>query len=579
MATDTNTAGIDVDHSGTYPWLRRYPRDVLWDSTYEGRPLFELLERAAAANPGNPCTNFFGATINYGEMQRLVNHAAKGLQLAGIGKGSKVGLFMPNCPTFVVAYYAVLRAGGTVVNFNPLYSLDELEHQIKDSGTELMVTLDLKLLFGKIDTLLQKGVLKRAVVGSFTSLLPTVKATLFKLARSKEIANWKASPAAAQIVSQSAMMQNDGKPTAVAIDPYVDLAVLQYTGGTTGVPKGAMLTHANLSINVEQVAAWAGPLVEHNKERIVAILPFFHVFAMTVIMNFGISRAAELVLVPKFEINETMKLLGAIKPTMLPGVPTLFNAILNHRLARQADLRSLKFCFSGGAPLPIEVKRDFEALTGATLIEGYGLSETSPVATANPLTGTPREGSIGLPLPATTLSIRSLDDPSRELPPGEDGEICIKGPQVMPGYWNRPEETADVMVGEFFRTGDIGHMDDEGYTFIIDRLKDMINCSGYKVYPRRIEEVLYEHDAVAEVVVIGVPDKYRGEAPKAFVKLKDGQSATPQALLEHLRPRLARHEMPESIELRDQLPKTPVGKLSKKELKAEELAKRKSIAA
>jgi long-chain acyl-CoA synthetase len=352
------------------------------------------------------------------------------------------------------------------------------------------------------------------------------------------------------------------------------LAAISYTGGTTGTPKGAMLTHANLSANVEQVVSWAGAL-DFGKERVMAILPFFHVFAMTVVMNFGVSRASEIILVPKFELNETLKLINSVKPTLMPGVPTLFNAILNHRKIKSYDLSALKFCMSGGAALPVEVKRGFEAITGCKLVEGYGLSETSPVATVNPPAGPFKDGSIGMPLPGTLISIRSLDDSTKELGLNEDGEICIAGPQVMPGYWQKPEETREVFVGEFFKTGDIGHMDEDGFVYIVDRLKDMINCSGFKVYPRRVEEALYEHEAVEEVIVIGIPNKHRGEAPKAFVKLHEGKQATPQQLMEHLRPKLSKIEMPEEIELRQSLPKTMIGKLSKKELKAEE-AKRRS---
>ena len=553
------------------PWLTHYPKGVDFNRSFTPRPVFDLITDAARDFPARPCTSFLGKTMTYAEMAGHVRHAAKGLQTLGVGKGTRVGLFLPNCPTFIVGYYAVLMAGGTVVNFNPLYSLDELEHQVRDSGTELMVTLNLRALFGKVETLMQRGVLKRAVVASFPALLPTVKATLFKLAKGKELANIAASPVSSQVIGQAQLMVNDGKPVPVTIDPMNDLAVLQYTGGTTGVPKGAMLTHANVSINVQQVRDWAG-LLTPGHEKVMAILPFFHVFGMTVVMNFGVQQAAELILMPRFEITEAMRLIASSKPTCLPGVPTLFNAILNHRLAKTTNMRSLKFCFSGGAALPLEVKRDFEALTGAKLIEGYGLSETSPVLSGNPMDGPVKEGSIGLPFPGTIISIRSLDDPAKEMPLGEDGEICVAGPQVMPGYWRQPEETAAVFTGKFFRTGDIGHMDSEGFTFIVDRLKDMINTSGFKVYPRRIEEVLYEHEAVEEVIVLGMPDKYRGEAPRAYVKLREGKAATPQALMEFIRPKLSRHELPDAIELRASLPKTAIGKLSKKDLKAEVMA-------
>jgi long-chain acyl-CoA synthetase len=306
------------------------------------------------------------------------------------------------------------------------------------------------------------------------------------------------------------------------------------------------------------------------------LLPFFHVFALTVVMNFGIAKAAEIVIMPRFSLDEALRLITKTKPTVMPGVPTLFNAIMNHPKINSFDLSSLKFCLSGGAALPVEVKQKFEAITGCTVVEGYGLSETSPVATCNPLKGPVKPGSIGLPLPGTILSLRDLSDPTKEMPQGEKGEICIKGPQVMLGYYKRPEETAEQFVGDFLRTGDVARMDQDGFFFIEDRIKDLIICSGFNVYPRRIEEAIYEHAAVEEVTVIGIRDARRGEAPKAFIKLKEGMVAAEEHILEHLKERISKIEMPSVIEFRDALPKTIIGKLSKKELKAEEIARDKA---
>jgi long-chain acyl-CoA synthetase len=430
------------------------------------------------------------------------------------------------------------------------------------------VTLDLKALFPKAEALLASGVLPQAIVCPFASLLPGVKSVLFRLLKSKEISPWKTSPQAAKIITYRDLIANNGKPQAVAINPDEDIAVLQYTGGTTGTPKGAMLTHSNLTINVEQQRRWA-PGLKVGEESVMGILPFFHVFGMTVVMNFAIANAATMILVPRFELVPALKLIRSLKPTLMPGVPTLYNALLTSPRLEQGNLASLKFCFSGGAPLPVEVKRNFEGASGCALVEGYGLSETSPVATANPLVGTNKAGSIGLPIPATRLSIRSLDDPAKEVMLGETGEICIAGPQVMKGYWRRPKETADAMIGEFFRTGDVGYMDAEGFTFIVDRIKDIIICSGFNVYPRRIEEAIYEFPAVQEVTVLGIPDSYRGEAPKAFVKLREGMQATSADIMKFLENKLSKIEMPAAIEFRDELPKTLIGKLSKKELRAE----------
>jgi long-chain acyl-CoA synthetase len=364
-------------------------------------------------------------------------------------------------------------------------------------------------------------------------------------------------------------LKNDGAFRPVAIDPKNDIAVLQYTGGTTGSPKGAMLTHYNLWANVEQANAWF-PDAKEGEERMMGVLPFFHVFAMSVVMNFSIAKAAEILIMPRFVLDDALKLIDKGRPTCMPGVPTLFNAVMNHPKLKTFDLSSLKFCLCGGAPLPLEVKQQFEKLTGCRLVEGYGLSEASPVVTCNPIDGLVVEGAIGQPLPQTVVSLRDLSDPTVEVALGERGEVCIFGPQVMKGYWKKPEETANQFVGPFLRTGDVGIMDEHGFFKIVDRIKDLIICSGYNVYPRRIEDALYEHPGIEEVTVIGIKDKYRGEAPKAFIKLKAGTKMTAEEVLKHLEPKISKIEMPAEIEFRDALPKTMIGKLSKKELKQEE---------
>jgi long-chain acyl-CoA synthetase len=397
--------------------------------------------------------------------------------------------------------------------------------------------------------------------------LPPLKSIGLKVLPGPRLARPGASPQRAKIVLEEDLTANDGSYRHSDMTPDA-VAVLQYTGGTTGTPKAAMLSHANVSINVAHVQAWMHRLPT-DTDRIIGVLPLFHVFAMTTVMNLGVTQGMELILVPKFELIDTLKLIDKLRPTVMPGVPTLFNAIMRHPRVRNFDLTSLEFCLSGGAALPIEVKRGFEALCGCHLVEGYGLSETSPVASCNPLDREPKEGSIGLPLPGTELSIRSLEDATIEMKMGEIGEVCIAGPQVMQGYWNKPEETEASFVGRFFKTGDVGYMDEEGFVFIVDRIKDMINASGFKVYPRRIEDALYDHAAIAEVTVVGIPDEYRGEAPKAYVRLKEGEQVTAAELLEFLTIKLSKIELPAEIEFRDELPKTMVGKLSKKELRAE----------
>ena len=558
-----------------YQWLRKYPKDVDWFQQFRPVPMGQLLDTAVAAHGSRMCTNFLGKRLTYAEIGQLVERTAAGLQELGVKRGTKVGLLMPNCPTFIIYYFATLKAGGTIVNYNPLYTPDELAFQVKDSETELMVTLDLKLLFDKVEGLMKAGTLKRAIVASFPALLPSAKSVLFKLLKGRELAHPSRSPVAARIVFDADVVAGAGDFQKPAIDSLNDVAVLQYTGGTTGTPKGAMLTHANISVNCQQGAAWATNL-KSGQERTLAALPFFHVFAMTAVMNFALQEGAEIVIMPRFVLDDAMKLIDKTKPTVMPGVPTMFIAMLNHPKLKSFDLSSLKYCVSGGAPLPVDVKERFEKVTGCKVVEGYGLSEASPSVTCNPVEGPVKSGSIGQPLPGTIVSLRDLADPTQEVPLGEKGEICVKGPQIMKGYWKRPDETANQFVGDFLRTGDVGIMDEEGFIFIVDRIKDLIICSGYNVYPRRIEEAIYDHPAVEEVTVIGIKDQYRGEAPKAFIKLRAGMTATEADIRKHLEVKLSKIEMPAQIEFRDALPKTMIGKLSKKELKAEEETRRKA---
>jgi len=565
--TPPESAPAGGGFAASRPWLKSYPEGVDWDMSFEPELVTSLLDAAVVTYGARPCTYFLGRRLSFAEIGRLSDQAAQGLQALGVGEGVKVGLLLPNSPTFVIFYHGILKAGGTVVNFNPLYSVEEIEFQARDSGARIMVTLDLATTFEKVEPLLKSGALDHAVVASFAALLPAIKSFGVRLRRGPKLAKVAASSEKAKILRERDLLANEGNYQRPSLKPDA-IAVLQYTGGTTGTPKGAMLTHANLSINVRQVTAWWN-LPAREGDRVLGILPLFHVFAMTTVMNFCISHGAEMILMPRFELIEALKLITKLKPRMMPGVPTLYNAMMHHPNIRNFDLTSLEFCISGGAGLPLEVKHGFEAVSGCVLTEGYGLSETSPVATCNPRDRPPRAGSIGLPLPGTEVSIRSLEDPTNEMPCGEPGEICIAGPQVMQGYWHRPEETKAAFVGRFFRTGDVGYMDEDGFVFIVDRIKDMINCSGFKVYPRRIEEALYQHPAIAEATVIGISDPYRGEAPKAFVKLKEGAEATSLELLEFLRPKLSKIELPEAIEFRDELPKTMIGKHSKKELRAE----------
>jgi long-chain acyl-CoA synthetase len=550
--------------------LQHYPPNVDWHQHFPARPLWCLIDEAAERHGDRPCANFLGRRTTFSEMHRLIERTAAGLQGLGVRKGTRVALLLPNSVTYIAYYFGVLKAGGTVVNCNPLYTIDELTQQVADSGAELMVTLDLKIIFDKVEALLASGVLPRAVVAAFPALLPPAKSVLFRLLKSRDLAAVRSSPQHDRITISETLMDNDGQYDAPEIRPEEDVAVLQYTGGTTGAPKGAMLTHANVYINVHQSLAWV-PDIDIGKERVLGALPFFHVFAMQAVMNMAIATGSEILIMPRFVLDDAMAMITRQRPTMMPGVPTMFIAMLNHPKLAKFDLSSLKFCLSGGAPLLLETRRQFEKLTGCKLIEAYGLSEASPAVTINPLNGPVKEMSIGQPIPGTIISLRDPTHPETEVPLGEKGEICVKGPQVMKGYWNRPEETAVQMTPDgYLRTGDIATMDEDGFFFIVDRIKDLIICSGYNVYPRTIEEAISTHPAVAEVTVIGIKDSYRGEAPKAFIKLKSGQAATKDDILAHLATKLSRIEMPSEIEFRDQLPKTMIGKLSKKELKEEE---------
>lgn len=555
---------------GAHPWLRSYPQSVDWFAPIDARPVWSLLDEAVSLHAARPCIDFLGKKYSYAEIGAIVDRVAQGLQDLGVAKGDRVGLFLPNTPYFVIFFYAILKAGGTVVNFNPLYAEREIAKQIEDAGVDLMVTLDLDVLYAKLARMLRETRLKRLVMCRMAGVLPWPKSWLFPVAKRRDLARH---PTDDRHVPYERLLRNPGRPRPVPVDPAEDVAVLQYTGGTTGVPKGAMLTHANIHANTVQSALWF-PCARPGEERMLGVIPLFHVFAMTAVMNLSIRVGAEMILLPRFDLDQVMRTIVEKRPTIFPAVPTIYTAIANHKDADRSDLSSIRFCVSGGAPLPVEVKAAFEKRTGCVLVEGYGLTESSPVATVNPIDGLNKPGSIGVPLPGTTIEIVSLEDRGKVLGPGERGEVCIRGPQVMKGYWNRPDATAEAIVGGRLHTGDVGYMDEGGYTFIVDRIKDMILCGGYNVYPRNVEEALYLHPAIAECVVAGVPDPYRGQTVKAYVKLLEGHTLTKAELDAFLQDKLSPIEMPKLLEIRDELPKTMIGKLSRKALLDEEAARR-----
>lgn len=561
------------DHKGpAYPWLKNYPPFAPWAMAIPAEPVFSLLDTAVGRFPDKTCLEFLGRTWSYGETGAAVARAAAGFQKLGVVKGTRVGLLLPNTPYYPIAFFGIAKAGGTIVNMNPLYAARELETMVKDSEIDILVTVDLAITYPKAVSLLDTTKLKKLVVASFAAALPPLTGLLFKLFKRAQVAAVQTNE---RVIPWDKLLDNGGTPTPVAIDPKIDVALLQYTGGTTGVPKAAMLTHANVTANARQVASWYGGGTQ-GQEKFLAALPFFHVFAMTVVLLVGLEFGGEIIMLPRFEIKDCLKTIHKKRPTVFPAVPTIYTAINHAPEAKRFNLTSLKICISGGAPLPVEVKRAFETMTGSVVVEGYGLSETSPVVCTNPTEGVNKAGSVGLPLPGTIVEIHALDD-DRVLGIGEKGEICVRGPQVMKGYWNRPKDTADVLKDGALHTGDVGYVDEDGYVFIVDRIKDMINASGYKIYPRVIEEAIYLNPAVEEVNVIGVPDDYRGEAPKAFIKVRAGMTLTEPEIRDFLKTRLSAIERPAQYEFRDVLPKTMIGKLSKKELKAEEAAKETEI--
>jgi long-chain acyl-CoA synthetase len=547
-----------------------YPKGIQWDAHIPVYPVFDMLDATAKRFADRPAFDFLNYKLTWGEIHSQASRLARSLQDRGIGKGRRVGLFLPNCPLFVIAYYAVARTGATVVNFNPLYSEKELAHQINDSGTDTMITADLELLYGKMKKMSGNSCLEHLIVAKFTSMLAFPKNILFPIVKKKELAKIEDDSSVAWYHD---LINHHKEPLPVEIDPVNDVVVLQYTGGTTGTPKGAMLTHQNVVANTEQCCMWLNN-VTPGQEKMLGVLPFFHVFAMTTVMNFSVRNALEIVALPRFELEATLKLINKKKPQYFPAVPAIYNAVNNYKKLGKFDLSSLKSCISGGAPLPVEVKKNFEKITGCTVVEGYGLTESSPVVSANPLVGLNKAGSIGLPFPGTVVEIINPDDKSTRMPIGERGELCVRGPQVMKGYWNKEAETKDILKDGMLYTGDVAIMDNDGYIFIVDRLKDMIITNGYNVYPRNVEEAIYKMDQVEECIVAGLPDANRGEIVKAWIKLKQGEELSVDQLKEFLTHHISPMEMPRQIEFRDKpLPKTMIGKLSRKDILLEEKAK------
>jgi long-chain acyl-CoA synthetase len=558
------------------PWEKSYPAGVSWsDPLPPPAPVEKLLEDAARAFPDLAAIDFYDRIISYRQLFDMASRAAKGFQALGVGPGVQVALHLPNTPHFTICFFAVLMAGGRVVPFSPLAAPRELAYLLRDSDAEVIVTLGLPTLYPQIAALKGKEKLRAVVVCGLEDFLPAAAARAMAGPPAERL------PGPGSEIEFANLIDNDGKfarPRRGSLGK--EIACLVYTGGTTGEPKGAMLTHANLRAVVEIRNRWVGGVAGKGDEKTLMVLPMFHIFGLSIVQLVAIDNAITLVLHLRFDAERALADIARKRITIFPGVPTMFSAMVNHPRIRDFDLSSLRQCGSGGAPLPMEVMTRFKTVTGIAPGEGYGLTETAPVATFQRLDEEPHLGSVGLPAPLTMVEIVDLDTGLQPLGLGERGEICVTGPTVMTGYWKNSETTAEAFRGGRFHTGDIGYMDQDGYVTLVDRKKDLILSGGFNVFPRNIEEAIYEHPAVAEVTVIGVPDVYRGQSAKAFIALKpDAASFTLEELKGFLGERLARYEMPAEIEFRASLPKTAVGKLSKKELVAEELAKRQPPAA
>ncbi|MBW8785070.1 MAG: AMP-binding protein [Novosphingobium sp.] len=524
-----------------------------------------MFAASVAAASEAPLVEFSGRRFSYAELHRQARNFAAGLQALGIAKGDRVGLFLPNVPAYVPAFYGALIAGATVVNFSPLYTEAELEAQVADSGARLLVTLDVPALLPTALAVLHGSALERLIVVRLAEQLPMLKGLALRLFGRRQLAPL---PRSVDVATWDSVLAS-AEPKEVAIDPERDVALIQYTGGTTGSPKGAMLSHQNVSANARQIEA----IDAHANERdvIMGVLPLFHVFASSTVLNRTVLNRGCISMLPRFAAEATLKTLERVQATAMPGVPTMFQALLDHPDLERTDFSAMRLCISGGAPLPLPTKQRFEAVTKARLVEGYGLTECAGVVSTNPFDGEERPGTIGQPLPATRLRLLDKDDPARDAPPGAPGELAIAGPQVMLGYWNRAEAAAAAFAerpdGRWLRTGDVAVIAPDGYVRIVDRLKDMIAVGGFKVFPSVVEGVLLQNPAVREALVIGMPDAYHGELPRAFVTVREPVAA--EALTEWLNQRVGKHERVDRVEIRSTLPKTAIGKLDRKALREE----------
>ncbi len=568
----------------------KWPEGVPWDIQVPDVPLYELLEETVRSYGDLTYTIFQDSSRTFRQVNEMANMVANFLVSKGVRKGDRVAIFFPNLPQYPILFFGILKSGATCVTCNPMYTAGELNFQLRDSGARGVFVMDHPQFYSTACKAVEGTQVEFVVYCNVKPFLPTLKGFLGGLLGKIPKAG---AYQAGHISLEQALSGQSSSPPRVSMDPKEDLALILYTGGTTGVPKGACLTHSNFMANVLALEEWMRvepapgekprKLEKGGKHCFMGVLPWYHSYGLTLTMLSAVRLAARLVCVPDPRagnppFTEVLRLIEHHKATLLHAVPTLYSVLVNHPLVKKFDLSSIVACASGAAPLPVELARQFEEKTGAVIFEGYGLSETSPVTHVNPTNRKDRKfGSIGLPIPGTDIKILDVDTGTKELPLGEDGEIAVSGPQVMKGYWNRPEENElvfRVMDGKrFFLTGDIGHMDEEGFTVITDRKKDMIDVGGLKAYPREIEEVLYGHPKVANAAVVGVPDEKSGQAVKAFIQLKPGQTATAEEIIEYCRDKMAGYKRPRYVEFREALPMTTVGKILRRQLRDEEWSK------
>lgn len=552
------------------PWLAHYPPEVPKTLDYPSMPVQEYLTHAYEEFPDKTAIHFMGKDVAYKELYESSMKFANYLQGLGIEKGDRVSVMLPNCPQAVISFYGVLYAGGVVVMTNPLYTEREIAYQMNDSGAKAIVSLD--ILFPWISKVVKDTKLENVIITGIKDYLPFPKNKLYPIIQKRQTGlSVKVEHRGVNHLFTEILKTASQEVRKTDFDFNEDLALLQYTGGTTGSPKGVMLTHKNLISNATMCDAWLYKC-KKGEETVLGIIPLFHVYGMTTVLILSVMQGNRMVLLPKFDAETALKTINKQKPTLFPGAPTLYIGLMNHPDIGKYDLSSIEACLSGSAPLPVDVQEKFEKITGGKLVEGYGLTETSPVTHSNLIWGEREKGSIGFPYPDTDCKI-FLPGTTEEVPAGEIGEIAISGPQVMKGYWNRPDDTAATIVNGWLLTGDLGYMDREGHFFIVDRKKDMIIAGGFNIYPREIEEVLYEHEAVQECVVAGIPDPYRGETVKAYIVLKEGYTVSEEEFNKYCRENLAAFKVPRVYEFRKELPKTAVGKILRRSLVDEEVAK------